>query len=237
MMAKSVSAKKKPQQRGENSPGNPASAAGEDVPVRNNGLGNAPTSLGSHIRQLRQERGWSLNVLGKRSGIAASTLSKVENDALSLTYDRLLKVAQGFDLSLSEFLAIPGDASGARHEGHARVSFARAGSGERVETPGYISFYVCNNLRQKRMVPIVTYARARTIEEFGPLLRHEGEEFVVVIKGRVEVHTEFYEPEILEAGESVYLDSRQGHAYLNAGDDEALIVSINSGILADTLTS
>lgn len=236
-MARKVSAEKKSEPARRVQPEISVPSTGEGSSSRNNILGNPPASLGSHIRQLRQERGWSLNVLGKRSGIAASTLSKVENDTLSLTYDRLLMVAQGFGLSLSEFLAIPSEATGSRNDGHARVSFARTGSGERVETPGYISFYVCNNLRQKRMVPIMTVARARTLDEFGPLLRHDGEEFVVVVKGRVEVHTEFYEPEILEAGEGVYLDSRQGHAYLNAGEGEAVICSVNSAVPAETMTS
>lgn len=236
-MAGKARVKKKSGSASETPPETSSSSAGNGQSLRANGHGNPPASLGSHIRQLRQERGWSLNILGKRSGIAASTLSKVENDALSLTYDRLLMVAQGFGLSLSEFLAIPSEATGARNEGHARVSFARAGTGERVETPGYISFYVCNNLRQKHMVPIITVARAKTLDEFGPLLRHDGEEFVVVVKGRVEVHTEFYEPEVLEVGEGVYLDSRQGHAYLNAGDSEALICSVNSAALTEATLS
>ena len=235
-MVRNVTAKNKSQIDG-NPPTESEPESGEATASSSRVRSRAPASLGGHIRQLRQERNWSLSTLGSRSGIAASTLSKVENDSLSLTYDRLLMVAQGFGLSLSEFLAIPKDASGGKSEGLARMSFARSGSGERVETPGYISYYVCNNLRQKRMVPIMTYARARTLEEFGPLLRHDGEEFVVVVSGRVEVHTEFYEPEILEAGEGVYLDSRQGHAYLNAGDGEALLFSVNSEIPTETLTS
>jgi quercetin dioxygenase-like cupin family protein len=67
--------------------------------------------------------------------------------------------------------------------------------------------------------------KARSLKEFGPLLKHAGEEFVFVIKGAIEVHTEFYAPERLDAGEGVYLDSRMGHAYLNAGDGETMIVS------------
>lgn len=197
---------------------------------------SSPASLGSHIRQLRQARDWSLSTLSEHCGIAASTLSKVENDMLSLTYDRLLMVAQGFGLSLSEFLALPGDAAAAA-QGVARISWARHQSGERVETAGYLSHYLCTSLRRKAMVPILTEAKARTLSEFGPMLRHEGEEFVFVVTGRVEVHTEFYAPEIIEAGEGVYLDSRQGHAYLNAGEGQALLLSVNSETPNETLIS
>lgn len=194
----------------------------------------APENLGAHIRQLRTERRWSLSELSSRSGIAASTLSKVENDTLSLTYDRLMMVARGFGLSLSEFLAPRGEAS-TSSQGVARISWARRGSGERVVTAAYKSDYLCGNLRQKRMIPLLTEVRARTLDEFGPMLRHEGEEFVFVLKGRVEVNTEFYAPEILEEGEGVYIDSRQGHAYLNASDDVSVILSVNSETPKDNL--
>jgi quercetin dioxygenase-like cupin family protein len=43
-----------------------------------------------------------------------------------------------------------------------------------------------------------------------------------VLKGRVAVHTEHYSPTILEVGDSIYLDSSIGHAYINAGEGEAL---------------
>lgn len=188
---------------------------------------DAPTNLGLHIRELRADRRWSLNELSLRSGIAASTLSKVENSTLSLTYDRLLQLARGFGLSLSEFLAAPQTAD-TTTAGAARLSWAGKGSGERVETPGYIYHYLCTSLRAKRMVPILSLVKAKSLDQFGPLLRHEGEEFALVLSGRVEVVTEFYAPKVLEVGEGVYIDSRQGHAYLNAGSGEAWIVSVNA---------
>jgi len=183
-------------------------------------------SLGARIRELRRGRIWKLSDLSKRSGIALSTLSKVENGMLSLTYDRLQQVARAFDMSLSEFLA-PNDAEQTPPLPSARISWARKGSGTVAETSNYRYNYLCENLRLKAMVPIVSVCHARTVDEFGPLLKHAAEEFIFVLKGRVEVHTEYYRPEILEQHEGVYLDSRMGHAYLNAGDGEALILSIN----------
>ena len=197
------------------------------------GIDDAPTNLGNHIRQLRTERRWSLNHLSIVSSIAASTLSKVENGALSLTYDRLLLVARGFGLTLSEFLASPATTELPPATGAARLSWARKGSGEQVETAGYVYNYLCTSLRAKRMVPILSLVKAHSLAEFGELLRHDGEEFAFVLKGRVEVVTEFYAAQILGEGEGVYIDSRQGHAYLNAGDGEAWIVSVNSDSMAE----
>jgi transcriptional regulator with XRE-family HTH domain len=187
--------------------------------------GVQPPALGERIRLLRQAKRWSLSELSKRSSIATSTLSKVENGILSLAYDRLQLIAAAFGLTLSEFFAAESsvDASSV-----ARISWAHRASGETVDSGAYVYHYLCTSLRAKRMVPILSQVIARTLPEFGRLLRHEGEEFVFAHKGRIEVHTEFYKPQILEEGEGVYIDSRMGHAYTNAGPGDAWIISVNT---------
>ena len=71
--------------------------------------------------------------------------------------------------------------------------------------------------------------RAKTIEEFGELVHHSGEEYIHVLEGRMEVHTEFYDPIVLETGQSVYIDSNMGHAYIAAeGCDEVLLLGVCS---------
>ena len=67
---------------------------------------------------------------------------------------------------------------------------------------------------------------AKSLEEFGELLRHAGEEFIFVTSGRVQVITEFYEPVTLETHQCIYIDSGMGHAYLLApGCQEAWVVA------------
>ena len=108
-----------------------------------------------------------------------------------------------------------------------------------MNTPNYEYFYMCPELRRKRMVPTVTRVRARSIEEFGDLVHHPGEEYIYVLQGPVEIHTEFYEPIVLQTGESVYIDSTMGHAYVAPkGHDEALVLGVCSSAgddLADSL--
>jgi|SRR5665213_2373806 len=181
--------------------------------------------LGERIRRLRHERRWSLSELKKRSSIATSTLSKVENGLLSLPYDRLQLIASAFGLSLSEFFAADAPAEAAAV---GRISWALRGSGEIVDSGAYIYHYLCTSIRTKRMVPILSQVVARNLAEFGRLLKHQGEEFVFTHRGRVEVHTECYKPQILEEGEGVYIDSCMGHAYTNAGPGQAWILSVNT---------
>ena len=79
------------------------------------------------------------------------------------------------------------------------------------------------------MIPILTRIRAKSAEEFGELVRHSGEEYIYVLKGAIKVLTEFYDPVVLNGGESIYLDSNMGHAYVTAeGCDEAVVLGVCS---------
>jgi quercetin dioxygenase-like cupin family protein len=71
--------------------------------------------------------------------------------------------------------------------------------------------------------------RARTMEEFGELIRHSGEEFTLVLEGSVEFHCELYAPLLMRKGDSIFFDSSMGHAYLAAEAGPCRVVSICSG--------
>jgi mannose-6-phosphate isomerase-like protein (cupin superfamily) len=111
----------------------------------------------------------------------------------------------------------------------ARRSVGRLDDAVRVNTKNYDYYYLCTELRRKRMIPVHTHIRAKSVAEFGELVRHSGEEFIYVLDGAVEVHTEFYDPVVLHEGESIYIDSNMGHAYVAAeGFDEALVLAVCS---------
>ena len=184
-------------------------------------------TIGSLLRALRNRNNWTLKEMSQRCGIPLSTLSKVEHDRLSLTYDKLLLISQRLNIRMSELFAeeglVPEPAVTARR------SIGRIEDAVRVTTPNYHYFYLWPELRRKRTIPVLTRVRAKSIEEFGELVRHPGEEYIHVIEGRAEVHTEFYDPIVLEAGEAVYIDSNMGHAYIAAeGCEEVLLLGVCS---------
>ena len=180
--------------------------------------------LGENLRALRNRHGWTLQQVSKRTGVAVSTLSKVENDQMSLTYDKLLQISEGLGLSLAEFLSPEQPES----PGLARRSVNRTDDGLRQTTPNYDYLYLSTDITKKRMIPVLTRIRARTLESFGPLVKHSGEEFIFVLEGAIEVHTEHYQPIRLEIGESTYIDSSMGHAYLSVGLGDALVLGVCS---------
>jgi transcriptional regulator with XRE-family HTH domain len=188
-------------------------------------MSDHPT-LGRILRDLRNHRGWTLKEMSERSGIPVSTLSKVEHDRLTLTYDKLLQLSQRLSIRMSELFA----ESEAADEGvTARRSIGRQEDAVRVTTPNYDYYYLCTELRRKRMFPIITVIRATSLSEFGDLVRHSGEEYIHVLHGSIVVHTEFYDPVTLHVDEGIYIDSNMGHAYVAAeGCDEAKVLGICS---------
>jgi transcriptional regulator with XRE-family HTH domain len=184
-------------------------------------------TLGTLLKALRARNGWTLKEMSVKSGIPVSTLSKVEHDRLTLTYDKLLQLSQRLNLRMSELFAE--NDSAPETQVTARRSIGDLDRAVRVNTANYDYYYLCTELRRKRMIPVITKVRAKTAEEFGDLVHHSGEEYIYVVSGSIVVHTEFYDPVTLNAGESIYIDSNMGHGYVTGeGCDEAVILGVCS---------
>ena len=179
--------------------------------------------LGDRLRDVRKARGWTLADVSRKTGLAVSTLSKVENNKISLTYHNLSRLAVGLDLDLVEFFTPKaiGSVSG-------RWSVSRRGAGRLHESPNYAHEYLCVDLAGRRMVPMLSLVKARSIEEFGELISHPGEEFFFVVEGTVDVYTEGNDPVRLRAGDSFYFDSRMGHAVICVGAGDAYTLTVIS---------
>ena len=184
-------------------------------------------TLGSILRNLRARESWTLKQMSEKCGIAISTLSKLEHDKLTLTYDKLQALAQRLGLRMSELFAEGEEPSPSAVT--ARRSIGRLADAVRVETTNYDYHYLCTDLRRKRMIPVIVKIRARTVKEFGELVRHSGEELLFVISGTMIVQTEFYSSIEVGPGETIYIDSSMGHAYLAAeGCDEVEAFAVMS---------
>ena len=189
-----------------------AAAARPAAPARE----ATPPNLGACLRQLRFQRRLSIADVSVATGIAKSTLSRVENDQLSLTYSKLVQLCRGLQIDLAELFSHDRTSPGSQP--FARRTFTLPGGGREVTvgTQGYR--YLCTELAGKKMTPMTGLIQSQTIAETNGLLKHDGEEFTYVLEGRLELHTEFYEPLVLDAGGSVYFDSTMGHAYVSTGN-------------------
>ena len=200
---------------------------------------NFKPTLGQLMRGLRNRNGWTLREMSERSGIPLSTLAKVERDRLTLTYEKLQTMSERLGLRMSEIFADPAEEPEVPVT--ARRSLGSVERAVRVTTSNYDYYFLCAELRRKRMIPLIVRIRAKSVAEFGELVHHHGEEYIHVLEGRVEVHTEFYDPVTLGVGESIYLDSNMGHAFIAAeGCDEAQVLAMCSsdeGLMQSLLES
>ena len=167
-----------------------------------------------------------MSEVSRRTGLPVSTLSKVENDKMSLTYDKLTRISEGLGVDISTLFG-GGEIQESR-DFTGRRSITRAGEGNAIETKSYGHLYPAADLLNKRFIPIIAEIRARSLEEFGELIHHSGEEYAFVLEGEVELHTDLYAPVRLKTGDSIYFDSRMGHAYLAVGPGPCRVLSICS---------
>lgn len=179
------------------------------------------------MRAQRLRNNWTQREMSQRTGIPISTLSKVEHDRLTLGYVKLLQVSQGLGMPMSELLSNADSLSSGQILG--RRSFGTLRGATRVKTPNYEYFLLCGELRKKLMTPFIARILTKSLHDFGELVRYTGEEFIYVLSGRVAVHTEFYEPAMLEPGECMYMDSNMGHAYVAPDRDEATVLGCCAG--------
>jgi hypothetical protein len=162
-------------------------------------------------------------------GIPLSSLARIERDQASLTYDKILELSERLEIGLLELFSMPSVPENSLVS-TGRRSVCSDSNTITVASRNYDDNYLCSELLTKVMMPIIVDVKAGSIEEFGPLTVHEGEEFVYVISGSIVVYTSFYEPTTLKAGGGHYLDSQMGHAYVRAkGCDSATILTVCAG--------
>jgi transcriptional regulator with XRE-family HTH domain len=191
-------------------------------------------NLGHRLRELRTQNRWRIADVSRLTGLAASTISKVENGRMSLTYDKLQQLANGLSLDLADLFRDRTRVDPPKM-GAARRSVERSGEGALIDVGFYEYRFLNVDLAPKQMVPIVGEVKARSLEEFGKLIEHLGEEFLFVLEGSVVVHSDFYAPVTLNVGDHLYIDSRMGHAYLAGSEGTCRVLVVCTGAQTEEL--
>lgn len=181
---------------------------------------DASNELGRRIKEVRRREKLTLAELSERSGVAISTLSKIENGQTTGSVDTLFKIARGLRVLFDTLVDPP------EKPPDARWVVTRAGEADRFGTEQYDYRVHAAGLVSKRMLPLAMTIKTRVPPTLGDWSTHPGEEFALVLEGAVELHTEHYAPVRLEQGDSAYFDSRMKHCYVAAGEGSARILSI-----------
>ncbi|MBA4089151.1 MAG: transcriptional regulator [Sphingobium sp.] len=189
------------------------------------GVDNNP---GAFLREFRIANGLTLAEASRKTGLPVSTLSKVETGKMSLSYEKLVKVSAGLGIDIAQLFSAATSVAPVTHVPSGRRSITLAGAGPTIETAAYTYTYPSADLLNKRLNPMILDVAARSIEEFGNLMRHPGEEYAFVIQGQCEFHSDIYAPSLLKVGDSIYFDASMGHAYVAVGEEPCRVLCICS---------
>jgi transcriptional regulator with XRE-family HTH domain len=200
---------------------------GETVSQRRNGSNEKVPAPSRAIRDVRLAQGLSLRALSARAGLPYSTLSKLENGKMALTYDKLIRLAQALHVDIKDLIANAERREAPQAVG--RRSITRAGEGLDADSEEYRHYYPASDLLGKMMTPIIIDVQARSVEELGGLVRHSGEEYLYVLQGSMELHSDLYAPLSMEAGDSVYFDSGMAHGYVRTSAEPCLVLAVCAG--------
>ena len=189
-------------------------------------------NIGKTLHRLRRENGWTLSTVSTKTGVAVSTLSKIENNQTSPNYDVLARLCEGLDLNLAEFFQ--GGTFSTFAHGSRTVN--RLGDGVRYDRPFGECVVLSGELSRKALEPKLIYLPKATEE--APVVTthsHTGEEFVFVVRGAVKFYMEPYTAIILKEGESVHFDAQMPHGWVAVGDTDAvtLVVSQTGSIMGE----
>jgi transcriptional regulator with XRE-family HTH domain len=171
------------------------------------------------VRQMRQERNWSLDALSKACGVSRSMLSQIERGETNPTLAVAFRIAQAFGMSLGEFVQLPNLTS--------NVNVIRAGD----RAFHYRSDKHC---RIRTLSPLHL---EKDVEFYEVLLKPRGalrssahfegtREFLTVQKGRVLLESGPDTDELGE-GDSASYRADLPHAIVNVGKGDAVVFLVD----------
>jgi mannose-6-phosphate isomerase-like protein (cupin superfamily) len=174
--------------------------------------------VGAHLRAVRTMYGLSQRELAKRAGVTNGLISLIEQNRVSPSVSSLKKVLDGIPMSLAEFFTLDLSAS-------PQVFF----KGDELTDLGdrSVSLRLVAARRPNRAMSVMHERYAPGADTGADMLRHQGEEGGVVVRGRVEL-TVGGESRVLGPGDAYYFSSAIPHRFRNTGQEPCEIISAST---------
>ena len=164
--------------------------------------------VGEKIKTLREQKGLLLKDVADRTGFSTALISQMENHLVSPSLGTLIKLAKALDVKVGDFF-------GESHEDPYTIvrkdeqkTVSRFASKEGVKY-GYSYGSLGFDLKNRHMEPFIVTLEPATIKT-SKTSTHEGEEFIYVLEGEMEVILGNHR-DVLYPGDSIYYDSTIPH--------------------------
>jgi DNA-binding transcriptional MerR regulator/quercetin dioxygenase-like cupin family protein len=179
---------------------------------------NGDIRPGSKIRRLRRDAGKTLDSVAQATGVSVSQLSTFERTSQGLSFTALHEVARHLGTTLASL-------SG-QEESRGGESLIRDGKWPSWPTTSSgVAVQVLAEGRNQMECNRFQLAPGASSEG---AYQHEGEEFIHMLSGSLEIILDgdkFFE---LQAGDSFYFESRRPHSWRNSSSGETVLVWINT---------
>lgn len=169
----------------------------------------------ARLRALRERWALTQRDLARRTGLAHTTIAKIERGEISPTVASLQKIAASFQMPLTALLDASADAPQPIFFGRDDLTVVAIGQ--------HTMRQVGSNLSRRALQMLESTWEVGA--DSGPTtLGHAGEEAGFVIRGKLEV-TVGDATRVLGPGEAYCFESRVPHRFRNAGDEACVVVS------------
>lgn len=179
-------------------------------------------TFGKRLRTARKQYGWTLSQLAALSGVSITTISRAERGQLALSYEKFSALGRALRMDMGSMFS----EAGVPATPFAGPVLTRSGGGVVYRGLSFSYEFLGTSALGKQMSPILGTVHARRIEGPEDFARHSGEEFVYVLSGSVDVHFDTGQVIHLGRGDSLYFDSRIGHAYVSVGRQLAKVIGV-----------
>jgi len=190
----------------------------ESTKPRNPARRREGNEIGPRFRQLRREAGQTLGRVSLDTGIAISLLSTFERTSQGLSLKSLHDLAGHFGTTLASLTGMDED--------HSSESLVRNGQWTNwPATASGVSVQVLAEGRNRMECHRFVLAPGASSEG---VYAHEGEEFIHVLSGSMEIVLDQEKFFTLSAGDSFYFESRRPHSWRNLSASETVLIWVNT---------
>lgn len=181
-------------------------------------------TIGDKIKKIRELKQVSVNELAERCNLSASQITEIENGKQSVSLGPLIKIARGLGVRLGTFTDDQENLGPVVNKASLKkpgLSFSNKSAGDH----SHLDFYsLAQGKAGRHMDPFQVEIYPSKDKNY-VLSSHEGEEFIYVLKGNVEI-TYGDETYQLNQGDSIYYDSIVKHNVHTADENAAQILGI-----------
>lgn len=173
------------------------------------------SGIAPRLARLRHELGLTLAGVARQTGVSISFLSSLERGYSSASIATLQKLARLYRTNVLSFFADEGNSRSLVRSRDRTVLKPNAGVEMNLLASG-------NKMMEPHLFRIAPGAGS------GGSYSHEGEEFIFVLQGKLEVWLDEVERYVLDPGDSLYFESTQAHRWQSLSEKETSLLWVNT---------